>query len=166
MRLAPLAAALAGIAMAGAGLVLQHNDLLIWNRTGSAPIGLYRLSQAPLAPGRLVALSAESKAATWAFNRGYIGENWPLLKRVAALPGAEICRDNLEIFVDGKHVATALGADQVGQKMPVWRGCITLRENEIFLLNENPRSLDGRYFGATDINDVDGVAVPLFILSD
>jgi type IV secretory pathway protease TraF len=25
-----------------------------------------------------------------------------------------------------------------------------LNEREIFLLNDNPRSLDGRYFGATD----------------
>ncbi len=166
MKRAPIAAALAGIAMAGAGLILQKTDWLIWNRTGSAPIGLYRLSGEPVAPGRLVAVSAKSEAARWAFNRGYIGENWPLLKCVAALPGAEICRDDLDIFIDGIRVATALGADTLGRAMPTWRGCVTLQNDEIFLLNEHPRSLDGRYFGATNINDVDGVAVPLFILSD
>lgn len=37
-----------------------------------------------------------------------------------------------------------------------------LGEGEIFLLNDHPYSLDGRYFGATDIDDILGVAVPIW----
>ena len=63
MRKRTLAATTAGILFAGAGLFLHASDWLIWNRTGSAPKGLYRLSGDPFTPGRWVAVSAESEAA-------------------------------------------------------------------------------------------------------
>ena len=159
-------AAFAGIAMALSGVLFSHHQWLVWNRTRSAPLGLYRLSGAPINPGRWVAVSADSDAAQWASHRGYTGPGWPLLKRVAAASGAEICRDNLDIFIDGQHVATALASDNLGRDMPVWRGCVTLQDGDFFLLNAHPRSLDGRYFGVTKSEDVDGVAVPLILLSD
>lgn len=162
MRKRTLAATTAGILFAGAGLFLQSSDWLIWNRTGSAPKGLYRLSGDAFTPGRWVAVSAESEAAKWAASHGFVGDEWPLIKQIAALPGAEICRENLDIFIDGKPIAKALPRDAGGRDMPAWSGCFVLREDELFLLNTHPRSLDGRYFGATKREDVDGVAVLLF----
>ncbi len=161
-----IAAGVAGVAMAIGGLALGDADWLIWNRTGSAPIGLYEITGRPYARGAWVSVSRESAEARWAQERGYVGENWPLIKQIAALPGAEICRENLDILIDGAPVATALQRDFEGRDMPEWQGCIPLQPGEIFLLNDHPRSLDGRYLGATRLEDVDGVAVPVFTLSD
>ncbi|WP_373007034.1 S26 family signal peptidase [Hyphomonas sp.] len=33
-----------------------------------------------------------------------------------------------------------------------------LGEDQLFLMNAHPDSLDGRYFGPVEINDLDGVA--------
>ncbi|MGE0409859.1 MAG: S26 family signal peptidase, partial [Amphiplicatus sp.] len=44
-----------------------------------------------------------------------------------------------------------------------WSGCFTLRSDEIFLLNDPENSLDGRYFGATELNDVIGVARAVWV---
>lgn len=148
------------------GMVFEPQKSLIWNRTGSAPIGLFRLSGEPFTIGRWVAVSSRSGPAQWASAHGFTGADWPLLKQVAALPGAEVCRENLDIFIDGEPVARALAVDSLGPDMPTWEGCIVLREDEIFLLNSHPRSLDGRYLGATKTEDVDGVAVPLWTLED
>lgn len=161
-----LAVTCAGLLLAGSGIVLPHTDWLIWNRTGSAPIGLYRLSGEPVTPGRWVAVSSRSGPAQWASAQGFTGAGWPLLKRAAALPGAEICRENLDIFINGEWVAAALATDNSGRDMPAWQGCFVLQADEIFLLSPHPHSLDGRYFGATQLSDVDGVAVPVFILPD
>lgn len=81
---------------------------------------------------------------------------------LAALPGAEICREDLDVFIDKKHVATALMSDEQGRKMPSWSGCVVVQDDEVFLLNAHPRSLDGRYFGVTKAQEVDGVAVLVF----
>ena len=62
-------------------------DRLIWNRTGSAPEGLYWLSDEPFNKGRWVVVSARSGAAQWAERQGFIGRDWVLLKQVAGVPG-------------------------------------------------------------------------------
>ena len=162
MKSRTLVAAATGILLAGSGLIFQVSNWLIWNRTESAPSGLYRLSGAPITLGRWVAVSADSEAARWAAAHGFTGSDWPPIKRIAALPGAKICRENTSIFIDGQRVAEALVHDQAGRILPAWSGCFRLQEDELFLLNAHPRSLDGRYFGATKLEDVDGVAVLLF----
>ena len=148
------------------GSVPRHSHWLIWNRTSSAPEGLYRLTAKPLEVGQWVLVSDGSEHVVWAQQRGYVGPDWPLLKRVAAIEDAEICRHGDEILINGMHVADALEADDLGREMPQWSGCHVLENGEVFLLNDHPRSLDGRYFGPTRTDSLEGVAVPLFISSD
>ncbi len=52
----------------------------------------YWLNDNPFTLGRWVVVSAKSPEAIWASKRGFVGQNWPLLKRVAGVPGDEICR--------------------------------------------------------------------------
>lgn len=137
-------------------------DRLIWNRTASAPIGLYWLKNAPYIYGQWGILSADSADAQWAQTNGFVGPAWPLLKRVSGVAGDEICRCGKDVYVNGERSAEAHLADAGGRELPVWQGCMILGESEIFLLNVHPDSLDGRYFGVTSINDMDGVAVRLF----
>ena len=148
------------------GSVLRHSHWLIWNRTSSAPEGLYRITAKPLVVGQWVVVSGDSEEAIWAQRRGYVGQNWPLLKRVSGMGGSEICRSDSEILIDGMHVADAMQADDLGREMPQWTGCHVLENGEVFLLNDHPHSLDGRYFGPTQMYNLEGVAVPIFISGD
>ena len=151
----------AGIGLALFGLVFSPMDRLIWNRTGSAPQGLYWLSDEPFTPGRWVVVSARSAEAQWAQTQGFVGRNWPLLKQIAGLPGDEICRSGAEVSINGKPVAMARERDSMGRALPVWQGCVLLDEEQVFLLAPHPDSLDGRYFGAMQRSDLVGVARPL-----
>lgn len=150
-----------GIGLALFGLVFSPMDRLIWNRTASAPQGLYWLSDEPFTPGRWVVVSGRSAEAQWAEEHGFVGRNWPLLKQIAGLPGDEICRSGVEVSINGKPVATARQRDSMGRALPVWQDCVLLNEGQVFLLAPHPDSLDGRYFGATQRSDLVGVARPL-----
>ena len=94
--------------------------------------------------------------------RGYLGENVPLLKHVAAKAGQRVCRTGSVVSVDDRPVAVALIHDRAGRPLPVWRGCRTLEAEELLLLNPtHPDSLDGRYFGPLPASAVLGRAVPI-----
>jgi conjugative transfer signal peptidase TraF len=147
------------------GLMFDPTEKVIWNRTASAPEGLYWLRDEPFTKGRWVVLSARSGPAQWAEARGYVGENWPLLKQVSGVPGDEICRKGVDVFINDQPVAIALLSDGKGRDLPAWDGCITLRNGEAFLLSPHPSSLDGRYFGAVREADILGVAVPMMVSS-
>ena len=157
---------LLGIGLALFGAVFTPQDRLIWNRTGSAPQGLYWLSDEPFTPGRWVVVSARSAEAQWAEDHGFVGRNWPLLKQIAGFPGDEICRTGRDILINDEVVAEALIVDSSGRNLPVWDGCVRLESDELFLLTPHPASLDGRYFGPVKQTDLDGVAIPVFVARD
>lgn len=159
-----LAIALLAVSVGALGVasVIEFPALFVWNASASAPIGLYRIERRTPQFGDLVLVKPERELKNFIVERGYLPEDVPLLKRVAALPASEICRHRAAIFVDGNHVAEALPIDSTGRLMPVWRGCFTLSDDEIFLLNSPPNSLDGRYFGATTIDQVIGIAIPVW----
>ena len=159
-----LAGAGLGAALILAGL-LPLKERLIWNRTASAPLGLYWLSDRLPAPGEWAVVSARAPEAQWASERGYTGPDWPQIKQVAATSGAEICRQNLTVSVAGEVMAEALENGARGEFLPVWHGCRRLKAGEIFLINPHPRSLDGRYFGATKMDDLAGTALPVRVES-
>ena len=148
----------------GALGVASRSDIapvLVWNASASAPLGLYRIADRAPQIGDLVLVEPDLDVTNFIVARGYLPPETPLLKRVAALSGAEICRHCAAIFIDGNHVAEALRVDSEGRDMPVWRGCFALRDDESFLLNAPRNSLDGRYFGATKRAQVIGVAIPV-----
>lgn len=144
------------------GLLVDPPAKVIWNRSASAPQELYWLRDAPLTKGHWAVLSARSEPAQWAAARGYVGDDWPLLKQVAGLPGDTICRDGTAVSINGQQAAQALLVDRMHRDLPVWEGCVTIAAGEVFLLSPHPSSLDGRYFGAVREADILGVAVPVF----
>ena len=157
--LAPATAALLAVASS------QHlRPRLIWNATASTPIGLY-LVQVDVAPkrGDLVVVRPDPALARWMVARGYIGKGVPLVKRVAAVAGACVCRAGDNLSVDGRTIAIAQDRDHVGRPLPIWSGCTVVRRDQLFLLNPAPTSLDGRYFGLTSSSAVVGRAVPLWL---
>ncbi len=155
---------LSGIAISliGSANVISDQDRLIWNRTESAPVGLYWRSDGPLTLNAWAVVSASSEAANWASAHGFTGADWPLIKRIRGLPGDEICRENERILINQNLVAEALTQASSGLDLPRWQGCRFLQEGEVFLLNDHPQSLDGRYFGEMKENDLNGVAILLW----
>ena len=159
----PLLGAAAAVALLAAALP-DRLPRILWNASASLPIGLYALiAPGPLSVGDLVAVELPSEYADWAAERGYLGSAALLLKRVVALPGAEVCRIGDVIQIDGSMVATASAADSQGRPMPDWQGCVMLAEGQVFLLlAETPDSLDGRYFGPTDAAAIVARARPIW----
>ncbi|UHD45260.1 S26 family signal peptidase [Aureimonas altamirensis] len=137
---------------------------LIWNATASAPIGFYTVEPADaLDVSELVAVMPPEPLADFMVERGYIARGVPLLKRVLGLPGQRVCRLRSTITVDGVEMGEALERDRIGRDLPVWRGCRTIGDGEIFLMNWEVRdSLDGRYFGPIPADSVIGRALPLW----
>ncbi|WP_237154128.1 S26 family signal peptidase [Oryzibacter oryziterrae] len=137
---------------------------LVWNASASVPIGLYDLAPTQsLEVGDLVALLPDKPLADFMVERGYIGRGVPLLKRVMALPGQEVCRVGLAITADHVPLGEALDRDRMGRALPVWQGCQKVAQGEFFLMNPDVRdSLDGRYFGPMPARTVIGKATPIY----
>lgn len=136
---------------------------LVWNASASAPIGLYRVYPGgSVKAGDMVAARLPARFRALAAERHYLPANVPLVKRVAAAAGSQVCADGRAILVDGRPVATRQTADPHGRALPRWDGCIRLRGRELFLLMDAPDSFDGRYVGVTEGDDVIGRAVLLW----
>ncbi len=110
-----------GIAIAS---FVEFPKTFIWNASASTPIGLYRIDHPRhLAVTDLVAVRAPEAFADFMVERGYIGRGVPLMKRVAGLPGQEVCRRDHAITVDGAPMGDALDRDHLGRPLPDWQGC-------------------------------------------
>ena len=154
-----------GVALIGASVVVRNDPLVLWNPSPSVPIGFYIVTPIDtLDVGALVAVRPPGALESWLVENRYLGRDTPLLKRIAALPGAEACRDGSSIRIDGKAVAEAHERDRLGRPLPVWVGCRILNDGEIFLLNADHRaSLDGRYFGPIGADTIVGRATPIWV---
>ncbi len=143
------------------------SPLLLWNASGSAPIGLYRV-QPPrtLSPGELVLIMPPKPLAAFLAGRSYLPNGVPLLKHLAAVRGHTVCRRGAVVTVDGLTAASASAVDHIGRPLPSWHGCRVLREREVFVLNTPADSLDSRYFGALPISSVIGRAVPFWLMKE
>ena len=87
----------------------------------------------------------------------------PLIKRVLALPGQTVCRNELLITVDGIGMGAALEHDSRDRPLPVWQGCLVIGPGEVFLMNwDESSSLDGRYFGLIPSSAIVGRARPVW----
>lgn len=148
-----------GIVIVLASAALPPAPRLVWNASASAPIGLYAVSPgAAVDTSDMVIARVPEPFRQLAAERRYLPMNVPLVKRVTAIGGDEICALGQEIFVNGRWTAERRLADGRGRPMPAWSGCIRLRGGQLFLLMDNPASFDGRYFGATEGRDVIGKA--------
>ena len=157
------AIALLGIATI-MGSVAENRTQLVWNGSASAPIGLYWVQhQRRIARGDLVLAQLPNSVQQIAADRRYLPPNVPLVKRVAALSGDTVCAIDTTISINDEAVAQRLDRDLAGRSMPFWRGCRILGRGDVFLLMaEVPASFDGRYFGVTRTNAIQGRLVILW----
>ncbi len=137
--------------------------IIVYNASGSVPIGYYRVSEiTQLHRGSLVLVRTPDSVRQLADQRRYLPNSVSMLKAVAALSGDEVCAAGNLISINGQPSVTRQIRDRAGRPMPRWNGCRTLQGDEVFLLNKNaPFSFDGRYFGVVKAQLVLGEAHPL-----
>ena len=162
-------ALLTGLALLAVGLsMLPFAPKLVWNASASVPVGFYAVRDlTALERGVLVAVKPPGPLAAFLDRRGYLPSGSALIKRIAALPGQQVCRTDRSVTIDGVVVGTAQWRDHAGRSLPVWHGCRTIAADEVFLMNVGvDDSLDGRYFGPTLVRSIIGRAVSVWTDDD
>lgn len=161
---AVLALALLGLGLIGLASLARPAARLVWNASASAPIGLYRVVPENAVRGDLVLARTPDSMRQLAAERGYLPQNVPLVKRVAAASNDIVCAAGDAISINGRVVAERLARDRLGRPLPTWSGCHLLDGAEVFLLMEGVSdSFDGRYFGPVPTADIIGRLVPLWV---
>ena len=161
-------AMLAGTALVVAPAWSRPDIRIIWNASASVPVGLYRIVAADrLDVTDLAVVMPPDELAGFLAMRGYLPHGLPLIKRVLALSGTEVCRSGTTITAYGMTYGQARQRDGQGRPLPVWQGCRTLRDGEAFFMNwDSPDSFDSRYFGPLPLSSVIGRAVPVWTADD
>ncbi|MHC0055537.1 conjugative transfer signal peptidase TraF [Actibacterium sp. D379-3] len=159
--LLPLVVAISGVTLIGISAIV-HVPLLVWNASASAPIGLYRVTSGAPERGDLVLISPPKSIAKLAAERRYLPAGVPLIKRIAAIGGDDVCVFDGAIIINGKIVAHQIEADSKGRPMPRWNECRALVGDEFFLLLKPADSFDSRYFGPVPRAQIIGRLAPLW----
>lgn len=138
--------------------------LLVYNASGSAPIGFYYIEPRLPLRGELALLRPPPSIELLIVAHEIVPPAVSLLKQVAAVAGDEVCRSKQPdaISISGKVVAEVQEKDHAGRPLPSWEGCMRLVDGEYFLLQPHPLSFDSRYFGPVLRCDILGVARPLW----
>lgn len=149
----------------GLSALLPPPPKLVWNASESVPIGLYAISPpGELRVTQLVLARPPEPLATFLDEGRYLPRGVPLMKRIAALPGQQVCREGRDLKIDGATWAIARERDSRGRLLPQWFGCRTVAEGEVLLLNwDSPGSLDGRYFGPIPASSIIGRAAAVWV---
>jgi conjugative transfer signal peptidase TraF len=137
---------------------------LVWNHTGSVPIGLYKLDRSLPAKGDIVVIAPAALLRAVLDDYGFLPANRLLLKQLAAVEGQTVCRDQALVTIDGAPAAVAKPVTSHGRALPAWSGCRVLAANEVLVLNPQAGSFDSRYFGPISTDQIVGVARPLITL--
>lgn len=149
--------------MIGGSALRDAFPRFVWNATASAPLGLYVLSTDAPQRGDFALVRPPPAIRDLAAERGYLPENVPMVKRIAASNGDRVCAIGATIFIDQIAVATRLARDHRQRPLPAWSGCRHLGQDDVFLLMARiPESFDGRYFGVTQRTSIIGKLVPLW----
>lgn len=148
---------LAAVFVATAALVMagvSQRDLVLFNHSPSMPVGFYVRQDTSPSRGAIVTVRARDVAPAMARERGFDEPGDRFIKRVAAISGDEVCANGRHIIINGttaaeRHSTTSLTLG--------WNGCRILSDGEVLLLGETADSFDGRYWGATSIDLIEGV---------
>lgn len=150
-----LAGAAALAALVGAGL--WQSDVVLYNATPSVPVGFYLRTSGPIERGAIVTARARDAAPRYAAERNFTDEGDRFLKRVAGAAGDEVCAAGAAVTLNGARVAERQAQDAARRPLPTWEGCRILDASEVFLLGDTMDSFDGRYWGPTPVERIEGV---------
>lgn len=157
-----LTAMAAGCLLVLSPAALPVDKRLVFNATASVPAGFYWLGGRRPQVGDLALVWPPGDLERWMAARRYLALKTPLIKRIGAAEGQHVCIRSGAVLIDGSQVAVVLGRDRLGRPLAASSLCRRLGASEVFLLNDAPRSLDGRYFGPIDQRHIAGRLTPLW----
>jgi conjugative transfer signal peptidase TraF len=141
---------------------------IVRNTTDSLPHGIYYItSRANLNYGDIVCFAVPTHVERIVYGRGWLNEGNIMMKKVAAMPGDRICSDGSKFTItsaDKTKAGAIRPADRQGRPLPAFKYCGVIEKNLLFVGSAtDPQSFDSRYFGLVQIQEVIGVAKPLWI---
>jgi conjugative transfer signal peptidase TraF len=157
---------------AGAALVLWTVEAsgLRFNASPSVPVGVYRLVDAPVERGALVAACLRERYGRLGRERGYLrrgscpGGAAPVVKRIGASGGDHVQVSDEGVFVNGGFLEEAAPpTDSRERPLVPWPpGSFRLASEELWLYSDRSSSWDSRFFGPVRRPAVLGVARPIW----
>ncbi len=147
MRISALAITIVPVLALGVPGLANLPTKLVYNGSKSSRVGFYWIDNQPAELGDFVLMEVPNSMRKLIESRRYLPPNVPLIKRIVAVEGDEVCRKRSNILVNGSGMGVAKPEDILGRHLPVWKGCEVLTKEQIFVLQFHPDSFDGRYFG-------------------
>lgn len=129
-------------------------DVVLYNPSSSMPRGFYLRISGAVGKGDIVTVRALAVAPHAAHDRRFTDESDRFLKYVAAADGDSVCVRSDALSVNGA-IAAFRDARGVETAVEAWTGCRILH-GEVLLLGRSADSFDGRYWGPTRIEDIEG----------
>jgi conjugative transfer signal peptidase TraF len=164
IRFMPLLMALASIAFVAYLARAPLHNKFIWNSTASMPQGLYYLSSFNIIkPGDIVYFPIPAPVRKLVVDeRKWLNKNCCLMKQVVAVEGDFVCVKGSTLQV--KEITGPVSSvDSLGRPLPSISWCGPLRKGQLFVGDiSNAYSFDSRYFGPIEIQDISGVATPIW----
>jgi conjugative transfer signal peptidase TraF len=145
------------------------------NSTPSVPEGLWKVAAltGPMQRGQIVSIYPTDTATfKMALARHYLswglcpGGYTSLLKPVAAIPGDCVAVSGEGIAINGVLVpnSKALKEDSIGRPLQAFKtGAYTVNPGTVWLVSQNTRSFDSRYFGPLPTANILGTAKPIWV---
>lgn len=137
---------------------------IVVNTSPSVPPGLYVKSSRKPAVGAIIDFSIPVAARDYVQSRtGCRGEDWYILKPIAAGPGDRVDTTGTWLFINGQRIAAMPpNRDTAGRLLPVWRGERILGPDEFFVFSDRiANSFDSRCYGPITRGQIASVRRPL-----
>jgi conjugative transfer signal peptidase TraF len=156
-------ASLAGLAALAALSIIFANRQLVINTSPSVAPGLYLRSTAAPAVGQIVDFRIPHSARNYIETRtGQNGEDWYILKPIAAGPSDRVDTTGEWLVINGRQIAPMPPTnDSGGRSLPIWRANRVLGSDEFFVFsNRIPNSFDSRCYGPIRRQEIESVRTP------
>jgi conjugative transfer signal peptidase TraF len=145
-----LRAALGGMGMWAILPTLVGHRVIVINTSPSVAPGLYLWSASEPTVGQIIDFRIPDSARPYVQGRtGNNGENWYILKPIAAGPGDRVDTSGEWLVINGRKMAPMPPpTDSRGRPLPVWRENHVLAADEFFVFSDRiPNSFDSRCYG-------------------
>ena len=159
-----LTTAFAATLIFGAVASIVADRQIVVNTSPSVMPGLYIKSSATPEVGCIIDFRIPELARGYVQARtGHCGEDWYILKPIAAGPGDLVNTTGAALFINGREIAPMPPeTDSTGRPLPVWHMARILGPDEFFVFSDRiPNSFDSRCYGPIHRAQIAAVRRPL-----
>ena len=159
-----LCLSLSALALLGAVSICFANRQIVIDTSPSVAPGLYLRSSAAPAVGQLVEFRIPASVRSYIRCRtGRGGQDWYILKPIAAGPGDRVETTEGQLRINGRFIAHMPPMrDGFGNLLPRWTESHVLGSDEFFVFSDRiPNSFDSRCYGPVKRGEIASVRRPL-----